>query len=319
MIKLSQMDLIQIISNYDLGMLKYTKTFTTGGVQTNILLLTTKGKFVLKYYNNRTKSSILFEVNLINYLKKHGFPTAIVIENKHGNQISTKNDKLCIISEFIEGKHLKNPNENQKNQLIRKVAEMQNIFDRYKPSGIKYRWNYNIELCKKLAKQEAKKINTKEAKEKLRWLKSELLNLQLPKSLPKGICHCDFHFTNILFKDEKFNALLDFDDANYTYKIYDLICLIEPFKFSWKNWKNYKITDEVFDFSDSRKVVKEYLRYRLLTKVEKIHLFDVYKLSILIDCIWFFHRGFSNDFYEKRKINLLNNLGRKKFLKKIFG
>lgn len=319
MIRLNKIDLVQMISNYNLGLLKNRKTFTKGKVQRNIFLSTSKGKFVLRCYRNRTKNSILFEVNLINYLKKHRFPVACVVENKQGNQVSSYKDKPYIISEFIDGDHLRNPNETQINQLIRKIAEMQIIFNRYKPTGIKYRWNYNIGLCKKLAIKEAEKINTPDAKEKLMWLKSELLKLQLPKSLPKGICHCDFHFTNILFKNNKFKALLDFDDANYTYKIYDLICLIEPFKFSWKNWKKYKISDEVFDFSDSRKVVKEYLKYRPLTKVEKNHLFDVYKLSILIDCIWFFQRGFHNDFYEKRKINLLNKLGRKKFYKEIFG
>jgi Ser/Thr protein kinase RdoA (MazF antagonist) len=46
-------------------------------------------------------------------------------------------------------------------------------------------------------------------------LELELLKLELPVNLSKGICHCDFHVANVLFKENQFEALLDFDDANY--------------------------------------------------------------------------------------------------------
>ncbi len=62
----------------------------------------------------------------------------------------------------------------------------------------------------------------------------------------------------------------------------------------------------------------EYMKHRPLRPIEKRHLFDVYKLSILFDCIWFFERGEVNDFYEKRKINALNELGRDSFYDRLF-
>jgi len=51
---------------------------------------------------------------------------------------------------------------------------------------------------------------------------------------------------------------------------------------------------------------------------EKKYLFDVFKLSILFDCIWFFERGDVEDFFEKRKIDYLNSLGRENFYNEIF-
>lgn len=69
----------------------------------------------------------------------------------------------------------------------------------------------------------------------------------------------------------------------------------------------------MFDFREARKIVQEYSRYRPLSKNEKHHLFDVYKLTILFDCIWFFQQGEGPDFYEKRKIDALNRLGREQF------
>lgn len=313
-------DFDKILSNYDLGSYIISKKFRKGTVQTNILIKTTKGKFVLRYYENRSKNSVLFEVNLIKYLKYNKYPCPAPFWNKRGKFIGIYKKKPYTIFEFVEGKHLKKPTEKQKNQLTKKVAELQNITKNYKPDYKKYRWNYSIQLCKRLAKNETKKIGTKNAREKLMWLNRELLKLKLPKSLPKGICHCDFHFSNVLFKNGKFNALIDFDDANYTFLSWDLICLADPFKstFNWNTWRKFSNSDNVFDFKQIKKVVTEYLKYRPLNKTEKKYLFDVYKLSILMDCIWYFKRGSADDFFEKRKIDCLNKLGRDEFYKKLF-
>jgi Ser/Thr protein kinase RdoA (MazF antagonist) len=108
-IKLSKKNLVQMVSNYDLGVLSNTKTFTLGSVQTNILLLTTRGKFVLRCYKGRTKGSVMSEIGLTNYLKKHGFPAPGVIENKQRSSVSIYDDKLYVILEFVEGEHVKKP------------------------------------------------------------------------------------------------------------------------------------------------------------------------------------------------------------------
>ncbi|MGQ4669172.1 phosphotransferase, partial [Metabacillus halosaccharovorans] len=132
-----------------------------------------------------------------------------------------------------------------------------------------------------------------------------------PNTLPLGICHSDFHSSNILFKNNEFVALLDFDDANYTYLLFDLVGLIE----SWA-WTYDK--DEVINLPTAKRIIEEYTKHRPLSNSEKRHLFDVYKLSILIDCVWYFSRGNAEDFYEKRKIDYLKKLGRENFYKALF-
>ena len=196
----------------------------------------------------------------------------------------------------------------------------QNITKNYRPVNKKYRWNYSVELCREFARKEAEKINTTDSREKLKWFEKELLEINLPESLPKGICHCDFHFSNVLFKNGKFNALIDFDDANYTFLIFDLASLINPFisSFEWDTWSKFKKDENVFDFSEVEKIVAEYIKYRPLNSSEKRHLFDVFKLSVMLDCIWEFERGNASDFYEKSKIEYLNLLGSKEFYNKLF-
>ncbi len=319
--KFTKKDITKILSEYLIGDLISFESTAKGTVQTNIFIKTTKAKFVLRYYENRSKNSVLFEVNLIKYLKDKKYPCPKIFKNKKRQFISIYNHKPYVIFEFIEGKHVKRPNKYQKKELIKKVAELQNLTKNYPSQYKRYRLNYNIATCKKLAEGELKRLKTIDSKEKEKWIKSELNNLELPKSLPKGICHCDFHFSNILFKNGEFNALIDFDDANYTYTTFDLICLIEPFisSFTWKTWDKFKPTDNVLNLKKTKKIISEYQKYRPLNNIEKKYLFDVYKLSILIDCIWYFERGNAKDFYEKREIDYLNAFGREEFYKQIFG
>lgn len=317
---LSTNDFIEILSNYNLGKFIDSEPITKGTVQTNFFLKTTKAKLVFRYYENRSRDSVLFEVNLINYLKDKNYPCPAPFRGDQGHFIGIYHDKPYVIFEFLEGEHLEKPNENQRNQFIKKVAELHNLTKNYRLPYEKYRDNYDVEFCKKLVGEKSERINSLNSREKLKWYTDHLSKLILPKSLPKGICHCDFHFTNVLYKDDKFNALIDFDDANYTFLTFDLVCLLQPFKasFDWNTWGKFKINDDVFDFTEAKKVVSEYSKYRPLNDNEKKHLFDVYKFSVLIDCIWYFERGDVKDFFEKRKIDYLDNLGRENFYKALF-
>jgi homoserine kinase type II len=144
----------------------------------------------------------------------------------------------------------------------------------------------------------------------LAWVEQQLSTLELPQSLPKGICHCDFHFSNVLFQGDQFAALLDFDDANYTYLLFDLVGLIE----SWA----WPYQADRLDVRQARPILQEYMKHRPLNANEQRHLYDVYKLSILFDCVWYFGRGDAKDFYEKRKVDFLSDLGRKKLFDALF-
>lgn len=306
----SQHDFVNILSQYELGTYIQSEPITHGTVQTNFYLQTTQGKLVFRYYENRSLESVLFESHLLAYLKKHHYPCPAPFKNTQGSFVGLYQEKPYVFFEFIEGQHIDRPTDHHKQQLIQKAAELHNLTRKYPPHYKNYRWNYSVELCRTLAHTEATKINTKNAQEKFAWLDDQLSMLQLPMSLPKGICHCDFHFSNVLFQKNEFVALLDFDDANYTFLLFDLVGLIEVWAWSHPS--------DTLDLMQAHVIVQEYMKHRPLNVVEERHLYDVYKLSILIDMVWFFRRGHAKDFYEKRKVDFLNNLGRKKFFDLIF-
>lgn len=309
--KFTKENLEQIIANYDLGEYIDFKPITEGTVQTNYKVQTTNGQFIFRYYENRMVNSVLFETDLLRYLKEKNYPCPEPIKNMNGYYVNIYNSKPFIIMEYMEGHHVQEPNEIQKEQLIQKVAELHTITKEYQSKYIDSRLNYNIASCKEQAKKVSARINSLNSKKKLSWLEKGLDELKLPQSLPKGICHADFHFSNVLFKNGEFSSLLDFDDANYTYLLFDLVGLIESF--AWRHDK-----DEVINFKEAKKIILEYTKHRPLKTVEKEYLFDVYKLSIYLDCVWFFERGDVTNFYEKRKIDYLENVGRKYFYDELF-
>ncbi len=316
----SKQQLIEILSLYTLGVYRDFQPVSKGTVQTNYFLQSTQGAFVFRYYENRSRGSVLFETNLMHYLKHKNYPCSAPLRNRQGSFVGMYREKPYVIFECIEGEQVESPNADQQRQIIHKAAELQRITRTYRPRYITHRWNYSPQLCLALGQESAQKINTPEAKEKLEWLEKELSMLRLPTALPKGICHCDFHPSNILFKNGELKALLDFDDANYTYLTYDLATLINPFlpSFNWQTWSRFEKKACVFDFREARATALEYDRYRPLSHSEKRYLFDVYKLSILFDSIWYYARGNGNDFYEKRKIDYLNDLGRDRFYRELF-
>lgn len=317
---LKEEDFKEILLNYNLGELKSFQIIKNGTVQTNYLVVTDEGKFVLRLYSFRKIESIKFEINLINYILKRKFPTAFPMKGKNNKYINFYKDNPYVFFEFIKGEHISNPSQKQFESIIKAAGLLNNMTKNYNPKYREYRWNYNPEFCRNLAKEKAGEIGSENAKEKYRWITGELEKLNLPSNLTRGVCHCDFHYSNIFFDDDRFVALIDFDDANYTYLTYDLVSLMNPFlpEFSWKTWKKFGHEENILVFDECRYIIQEYLKYRPMSSLEKRHIFDVYKLSVLIDCLWYFRRGKVEDFFEKRKIDALNNLGREKFFGNLF-
>lgn len=308
----SEQELADILALYDFGAYERSTPFTRGTIHTNLLLQTTMRRCVLRYYEQgRTVNAITFEINLLRYLKSRQYPCPGPLRNRQGRYLGMHRTKPYVLFEFLEGQHVQTLSEHQRQQLIQKAAELHILTSSYRPTYKAERWNYSVELCHRLAEQAAAPIDTASAREKLQWHSYELAQLQLPQSLPKGICHADFDPSNILFNDETLAALIDFDDANYTFLLFDLVGLINIWAWPYD--------DVVLNLAEASKIVADYARHRSLNPTEKRHLFDVFKLSILIDCVWNFARGDVGDFYEKKKIDHLHALGRAQFYDGLFG
>ena len=294
-----------LLSKYALGRLMKFSPLQEGTVQSNYFIETIKGKYVFKLYENRAFNSVYFERDLLRFLETQKYPCPSLIPNRQGMFMGSYQGKPFLIFEFLGGSPIEQPNESKKKLLIQKVAELQLVTQDFKSPYQPYRWNYEPELCRELAVQKANEINSEEAFKKLSWLEEQISILALPELHPKGICHCDFHFTNVLFQDDVFMGLIDFDDANHTYLTFDLVSLIDSWAWSFPS--------ESINLEQAKQITQAYQEFRPLGDLERHFLLDVHKLSILFDCVWFFDRGSTGDFYERRKIEYLDALGRDRY------
>jgi homoserine kinase type II len=318
---LTQQDLINILSGYDLGVYIAHEPLTAGTVQTNLRITTTSGKYVIRLYENRSYHSVLFECAVIEHLTAHSYPCPRLHRSRAGEPAGIFDGKPYAIFSFIEGEYLDQPTEEQKRQLIEHIASMHLITAGLQPPHTADRWNYNPTFLTQLAAAETRKIDDENAWRKLDWYRAEIARLDLPENLPRGVVHADFDWSNVLFKDGQFTALIDFDDANYTVLIYDIAAVTEVFKpaFDHDTWMNFSPTADVFDLCAMRETVQTYSRIRPLSSLEQHYLYDVCKVGVFVDCLWFYARGDAADFYERRKIEYLNHLGREAFMAAVFG
>lgn len=299
---ITEEDFPKILANYNLGAYEGYKTFANGAGQTTILLETTTGKFVLRYYENRSQDHVDFEVRLFEFLEGKEYPVPKVIATSSGQPSGVYKNKPYIVLEFVEGEHGKNPNEEfdraQATEVVRAVAELHLATNGKSPDFFHEREGYSVDYC---WDEYQKRPN--QDPETTTWLRKQLDDLHFPESLPKGICHADVNYGNFLFKGGKIVAVLDFDMSFYTYFVYDIASLLY-----WWTWSPAK----GFDLEKGRFIVDEYSRHRDLDAEEKTCVYDALKLIILLGIAW----SDESEFEENRKtVESLNKLGRDEFYK----
>ena len=107
--KLSENQLKEFFSKYNLGKLLNYKEIKEGIENTNYFILTEKGKFILTLYEKRVEEKDLpFFISLMKNLFDKGFPSPEPIINKNGNYISEILGKKAAVVSFLEGSAKKN-------------------------------------------------------------------------------------------------------------------------------------------------------------------------------------------------------------------
>jgi homoserine kinase type II len=295
-----------MLADYELGKYIASKGFELGADQTNLLLVTTMGKYAFRYYEKRSLAYVLFEIDLLQFLGCNHFSCPAPLQRRDRSFVGTYKAKPYAIFSFMEGEH----DERRSNyRLVAEIIGKLHVLTvGHKPAYFESRASYGPDYAWACAKANVNNIPSQsEARERLSWFRAELDSLQLPEELPKGVCHGDTNPSNFLYKDGEVSAVLDFDQASYTWLLYDVAQMVY-----WWTWSN--MGD--IEFKKARDLVAHYGSVRQLEAEEKRHLFDVLKLVHLIGIGWSFaDESFDND---KRKVVDLNEINRKRFYKEFF-
>lgn len=117
----------QILAQYDLGTFNRCQPIPAGTVQTTYFIYTSGGKFVFRYYENRSVPAVTFESEMLQYLIKHHYPCPAPLPDKQVRTVHSYQGKPFMMMTFLPGQPVEDPSDYHKGQLIQYAAWLQNL------------------------------------------------------------------------------------------------------------------------------------------------------------------------------------------------
>ena len=229
--ELSKPLLEELADDYGLGRITNTVPIAQGSVNTNYMLETAKGKFLLRIDEIKGEMEVKREIDLLSFLHKHAFPCPNPLQDRKGRLYREYQSKCLSLFKYSEGKILP-PERIRPTQLEtigRTLADLHVIGKGYK-KGIDNRFSFErvadlyLTVRNRLPNYFRKITRTLDEE-------VEYLNHYLEGKLPKGIIHGDLFPDNLLFRGERLATVLDFETACRGKFIFDIATAVNALCF----------------------------------------------------------------------------------------
>jgi homoserine kinase type II len=255
-------ELEAFLAGFDIGAPTVFKGIAEGVENSNFLLETEIGRFILTIYERRVKAADLpYFLGLMRWLAEHGFPSATPVADRQGRLLSTIGGKPAAIASFMPGLAVRRPTSAHCREAGRGLAWLHQAGEGYAGHRIN-------DLGQPAWKDMFAPI--RDQAEALKPGLAATIDQDLdsfaqlwPKDLPSGVIHADFFPDNVFFREGAFAAAIDFYFACDDLYAYDLgVCLnawcFEP--------------DGSFNVTSARAMVAGYESRRTLSAAEKAAL-----------------------------------------------
>ncbi|MBU4527745.1 MAG: homoserine kinase [Hoeflea sp.] len=213
------------LGEYDVGTLLSYKGIAEGVENSNFLLRTTTGTFILTLYEKRVnRDDLPFFIGLMDHLALKGLSCPLPIERRDGGHLGELAGRPAAMVSFLDGAWLRKPHALHCREVGQALAEMH-------LAGI----DFGIRRVNALSVAgwrplwEGSRDRADEVQPGLRAeIDSELATLETgwPESLPEGVIHADLFPDNVFFIGDRLSGLIDFYFACNDFLAYDIaICL----------------------------------------------------------------------------------------------
>ena len=214
-----------LLASYDIGEALVFKGIAEGVQNSNFLLETTAGRYILTIYEERVETAELpYFLGLMYWLADHGFPSATPILDRAGEMITQIRGKPAAIVSFMQGLSMRRPGVAQCRELGRALAWLHEAgqgFGRHRANDLgQDRWAGMFAPLR--AEAEALKPGLSAT------IDADITAIAAawPRNLPAGVIHADLFPDNVFFRNGAFVAAIDFYFACNDVLAYDLaICL----------------------------------------------------------------------------------------------
>src|SRR5262245_5598544 len=233
---LSKTEVADIVEDYGLVKLSALTAIAEGSVNSNFCLETQRGRFLLRIDEVTGELDVKRELDLLLYLRKHGFQCPQPVTDRKGRLYRESRGKCLSLYRWLDGQVVR-PDRLTSPRLEnvgRALADLHLIGKSYK-KGIENRFTYErvsqlyAEVREQLPPYFRKMVRT---------LDDEVAYLQhyLENKLPRGVIHGDLFHDNLLFKGEKLVAILDFEAACRGKFIFDLATAVNALCFDGERY-----------------------------------------------------------------------------------
>jgi homoserine kinase type II len=253
-------DLADYLSQYDIGELLSYKGIAEGVENSNFLLHTTAGSFILTLYEKRVaKSDLPFFLGLMTHLAAHGINCPQPVKNRHGEALGTLGGRPAAIITFLEGVWPRKPNAIHCAGVGAVLAKMHlagSDFSMTRANALSvagWRPLFDAAACR--ADELQPGLGDFIAAE-LAYLESGVW----PRDLPQGVIHADLFPDNVFFLGEKLSGIIDFTFACDDMLAYDVAICLNAWCFE---------SDHAFNVTKARAFLGAYARERKLSAAEQ--------------------------------------------------
>lgn len=226
----TESDLGAFLRDYPVGELLSYKGIAEGTENSNFLLHTSEGSFILTLYEKRVeKSDLPFFLGLMDHLAGKGISCPLPVHRQDGGIIGTLAGRPAAIITFLEGMWPRRPTAAHCREVGRVLASMHVAGADFPMTrqnalaldGWKDLWAASRGRADEVEPGLAREVDADFAVFEDSW----------PASLPAGIIHADLFPDNVFFLGEKLSGLIDFYFACNDLLAYDLVTCLNAWCF----------------------------------------------------------------------------------------
>ncbi|MBO0663525.1 homoserine kinase [Jiella sp. MQZ9-1] len=213
--------LAAFLARYDLGALSSYKGIAEGVENSNFLLRTTTGTFILTLYEKRVdRGDLPFFVGLMEHLAERGLSCPLPVHDREGNTLGELAGRPAAIFTFLDGMWTRRPSPENCRALGGALARMHEAaasFPLTRRNGLSPQdWRPLYESCGGGGDTVEPGLSAE--------IEADLADLEArwPTDLPSGIIHADLFPDNVFFLAGELSGLIDFYFACTDLLAYDL-------------------------------------------------------------------------------------------------
>ena len=250
------------LSAYDLGDLLAYKGIAEGVENSNFLLHTSRGYFILTLYEKRVAANDLpFFLGLMEHLAARALTCPQPVKNRKGETLGRLAGRPAAIVTFLDGMWIRRPTATHCAGLGHALAELHLAgadFGMKRANALSVQgWRALYETAKTRADGVQAGLHAAIAAE------LDVLEKSWPRDLPQGVIHADLFPDNVFFLGDRLSGLIDFYFACTDTLAYDVAICLNAWCFE---------LDHSYNVTKGRALLQAYASKRKLSAAERAAL-----------------------------------------------